>query len=196
MRPIVTVCAALLLAWFIALLLFVQRIPAHGTTDDTSTDAIVALTGGVLRLERGFQLLGRDKAPILFISGVGKTTTRDELLREYGTTAIKDKIQKNAAELLLDYAADSTYTNAHEAARMIRSRGLTTIRLVTSNYHMPRSVMEFERAIPEVFVIPDAVMPPKFQTKRWWADSYSRTLVLREFHKYWLVWFRTRIHRA
>lgn len=195
MRPVVTVCAALLLTWFIALLLFVQRIPTHSTSDDTNTDAIIALTGGVLRLERGFDLLGRGKAPILLISGVGKTTTREELLREYGTPAIREKIEKNTAELLLDYRANSTYTNAYEAARFIRSRSITTIRLVTSNYHMPRSLMEFERAVPEVFVIADAVMPPAFQTKHWWADGYTRNLVLREFHKYWLVWFRTRIHR-
>ncbi|MFZ4125513.1 MAG: YdcF family protein [Rickettsiales bacterium] len=196
MRSILTVCAALLLVWLTALLLFVQQLNSYSKTDDTSTDAIIALTGGVLRLERGFEMLGRDKAPILFISGVGKTTTREQLLHEYGTEQIREKVENNAAELILDYRADSTYTNAQEAAKFIRTRGITTIRLVTSNYHMPRSVMEFESAVPEAFVVPDAVTPPKFQTKHWWADGYTRTLVLREFHKYWLVWFRTRIHRT
>lgn len=188
---ILTVLITLIFIWAAGLVMFVHQMPTTPTTDDTSTDAIIVLTGGSLRVERGFELFGRDKAHTLFISGVGKDATLDDLLKKYGNDEVREKVTAGAAHIVLDYRALTTQTNAREAAHFIREQNLKTVRLVTANYHMPRSLMEFQAVVPEVRIIPDAVIPEPFRRDRWWDDQASRRLVLSEFHKYWAAWFRT-----
>jgi uncharacterized SAM-binding protein YcdF (DUF218 family) len=179
--------------WVSGLAAFVHHMPTSTTTDDTSTDAIIVLTGGSGRVAHGFELLARDKAHTLFISGVGKDTTLDDLLNKYGNESVREKVINNAAHIILDYRAMSTHTNAYEAARFIRTQSLKSVRLVTANYHMPRSLIEFRSAVPDVQIIPDPVIPKTFHRGYWWKDDASRHLVLSEFHKYWAAWFRTRL---
>ncbi|MGZ8350588.1 MAG: YdcF family protein, partial [Allosphingosinicella sp.] len=50
---------------------------------DERTDAIVVLTGGSGRLERGFELVERGLAPRMLISGVERTVRPNELAVAY-----------------------------------------------------------------------------------------------------------------
>jgi uncharacterized SAM-binding protein YcdF (DUF218 family) len=194
MRIILTVLLVGFLFWFSGLVSFVQRIPTTATADDISTDAIIVLTGGSLRVERGFELFGQDKAPTLFISGVGKDTTLQDLLTKYGNPSVREKVQQGAAHIVLDYRADSTYGNAREAAKFIRDYDLTSVRLVTSNYHMPRSLVEFQSVLPNLIIIQDSVLPTSFHHENWWKDAPSRRLVLSEYHKMMAAFFRAHFY--
>lgn len=183
----------LLFVWGAALSLFVRSMPIAPTLNDESTDAIIVLTGGARRVERGFQLFGRDKAHTLFISGVGKDATLSDLIIKYGNEEVRAKVAEGAAHIVLDYRAESTQTNAREAAHFIRERKLSTVRLVTATYHMPRSLMEFASVVPNVRIVPDPVFPESFHRNGWWADEASRKLVVSEFHKYWAAKLRSRV---
>ncbi|MBI2977815.1 MAG: YdcF family protein, partial [Rhodospirillales bacterium] len=56
--------------WTWGLFRFVDAIPTTVADTTTPTDGIVVLTGGTQRLSAGLDLLSRDLAKKLFVSGV------------------------------------------------------------------------------------------------------------------------------
>jgi uncharacterized SAM-binding protein YcdF (DUF218 family) len=171
------------LVWLGGLVWFVAEIPQRPTTDNTRTDAIVILTGGKHRMTYGLQLLAEDKAGKLFVSGVHETLS-DKDLFNLVPTSIRGKIQSRRKDITLGHEAWNTIGNAEETARWIMQNECRSIRLVTSNYHMPRSLYEFRRRVKGITIIPDPVLPDDFDVVAWWRDSGDRALVLSEYHKY------------
>ena len=68
--------------------------------------------------------------------------------------------------------------------------GFKSIRLVTANYHMPRSLIEFRRAMPSILIVPHPVYPPQFKRSRWWLWPGTAALLASEFNKYMIAMFR------
>lgn len=192
LRVLMWTIAALAMFWLAAFGHFLQSIPRNPVGTAVSTDAIIVLTGGSLRITYGFELLEQGKAQKLFISGVGKDSTLESLLVAHNATPrLRERLQAGEVEIALGHVADSTRGNAEETARWIADEQIRSLRLVTSNYHLPRSMKEFRRLMPDVIMIPDPVFPDSFKYDEWWRDSLSRTLILSEFHKYvvsWLYW--------
>jgi len=122
--------------WFVGSSLWVRVDRA------SPTDAIVVLTGGKMRLETGLELLEAGKAGKLFVSGVNPAVDRDTLLRALGPAAARE-----ACCIVLGHTADNTVGNALETAVWMQQEGYRSLRLVTSWYHMHRSLLEFGRAI-------------------------------------------------
>jgi uncharacterized SAM-binding protein YcdF (DUF218 family) len=58
------------------------------------------------------------------------------------------------------------------------------MRLVTANYHMRRSLLEFEREMPNARVIPHPVVPRQLDRRAWWSNRVGFETVAREFVKY------------
>lgn len=126
---------------------------------DQRTDAIVVLTGGTGRLERGFDLLARGQARDMLISGVARTVRPSELAAAYDVDpALLECCVRLGRE------AFDTRSNADEVARWLDRRGYRSIRLVTNDLHMPRARHEVEERLGgEVAVLADAVpTEPKF----------------------------------
>lgn len=176
--------------WSGALAWFVNSMPEQNIASLQKTQALVVLTGGQDRVEHGFQALAEGNAPVLFISGVGEGVAVRELLRAHATPEVRKKIEMRRAEIILDHVARTTVSNADQAAEFIRTRGITSIRLITASYHMKRSLREFNTAIPEVTVIADPVFPSGFRRDEWWQHENTRRLVFSEFYKYWAVLLR------
>jgi uncharacterized SAM-binding protein YcdF (DUF218 family) len=167
------------LAWFIASSVLV-------TVDRTSpTDAIVVLTGGRLRLETGLELLVAGKAEKLFVSGVNPRVDRNALLRVLGPAA-----EREACCIVLGHAADNTVGNARETASWMHDEGYRSLRLVTSWYHMRRSLLEFSRAMPRVTTIAHPVFAGHSDRDDWSGWYAAVPLVLGEYHKYLAAWVR------
>ena len=133
--------AALLLAlaipWLCGFLWFASRIPAEIGDAESETDAIVVLTGGSLRVQSGLALLAAGKAKKLFVSGVYHSTDVAALLK-----VSRQSPEHVACCIVLGYEADNTLGNAVETAQWMRQEGFRSLRLVTANYHMPRSLIE------------------------------------------------------
>jgi uncharacterized SAM-binding protein YcdF (DUF218 family) len=184
MRFLLSIMLTAALLWAMAFAVYLVRIENSATSADSKSDALVVLTGGNSRVERGFELLANGSAPVLFISGVGSKVTTNEMLAQHATPAIRNQITKRAGGIIFDYKASTTQTNAAQAAEFIRAHQYQTIRLITAHYHMPRSLLEFHAALPEVTILAEPVMPDEFQTANWWENPVMRTLVLQEFHKY------------
>ena len=49
---------------------------------------------------------------------------------------------------------------------------------------MPRSLLEFARAMPDIEIVPHPVFPEEFKPTRWWTERGNALLVLREYGKY------------
>jgi uncharacterized SAM-binding protein YcdF (DUF218 family) len=172
----------LLLAWFAGFAWFLRAIPDEVSDPETATDAIVVLTGGSLRVQSGIALLTAGKAKKLFVSGVHHGTDVLALLR-----AEHQSPDKVACCIALGYDADNTLGNALETAAWMRQEGFHSLRLVTASYHMPRSLLEFSRAMPEVRIIPHPVFPERVKQERWWAWPGTASLIVAEYQKYLLA---------
>ena len=171
--------------WGIGLFIFADAIPSHVEKAETSADAIVVLTGGSGRLSAGLKFLAEKRAKKLFVSGVYKGVDVKRLLTLY---------QNAPAELAccveIGEDAANTEGNAIETAAWIKKQNYKSLIIVTSNYHMPRSLLEFRSAMPTAEFSPHSVLPVTFKRDRWWAWPGTAGLLMREYNKYLLVWIR------
>lgn len=153
--------------------------PPMADTRADPTDAIVVLTGGSLRLQSGIDLLREGKGRKLFVSGVNHQVALDDLLGISGGVP-----EWAICCIALGHAADNTHGNALETARWVRSQGFHSLRLVTAWYHMPRSLLEFGRALPEIDIVAHPVFPDQVKQQHWWASPGTAALLVSEYVKY------------
>jgi len=170
--------------WTIGLFKFAQTIP--GTVEDrnTRTDAIAVLTGGSGRLDEGLELLSDGMAGRLFVSGVHKGNDVRNLL---------DHSKRRPPDLqsrIVIGNAINTVGNADETAAWSHRENVTSLRLVTGAYHMPRSLLEFTHAMPGVSLIPHPVFPERVKLENWWTYPGTAALLASEFNKFLLAWAR------
>ena len=176
---VVVVAAAL---WLGGLIWFVAQVPRGDRPAEDRTDAIVVLTGGSERLETGLRLLANGYAGKLFVSGVARGVDVAALLR-----VARRGPDDLGCCIVVGYAADNTAGNARETATWMRREGYSSLRLVTASYHMPRSMAEFARVMPDVHIVPHPVFPPQFKRENWWLWPGSAYLLASEFSKYLLA---------
>jgi uncharacterized SAM-binding protein YcdF (DUF218 family) len=171
--------ATTMLFWAAGLVWFVQSSLAITADPTVGTDAIVVLTGGRLRLEAGLDLLGAGRAQKLFISGVNPHVDRLELMRVAGHADEGD-----LDRIVIGHDADNTLGNARETAQWMRQQGYRSLRLVTSWYHMRRSLLEFKRAMPDTLIVAEPVFAGHAEAEAWsgWLDLVL--LTIGEYDKY------------
>lgn len=167
---------------------FASAIDAQEPATSPRTDAIVVVTGGAQRIGDAIGLLGAERGSRLLISGVNEKTSREELA----------KLNPAARDLLnccvdLDYRARNTIGNAIEARRWVRQHGFRSLLVVTSNYHMPRTVAEFAHAMPGVTLIPHPVVTEHLDTTGWWYRWAAIKVLAPEYAKYLVARLRSLI---
>jgi len=195
---------ALIVLWLAGLLAFVAAIPNQEAAEqsdqaDRPTDAIIVLTGGGDRLAEGFHLLDRGLAKRLLITGVAQGVTLPQLIDRLGDQRDSAPSPEDlACCVTLGYAAESTVGNAEESAGWLRQNGAGSVRLVTANYHMPRSLLEFRRAMPGIAFVAHPVFPPEVRDPQWFLKPHTLLLIVNEYHKYLIALgrdFPSQIHR-
>ncbi|HEY1385383.1 MAG TPA: YdcF family protein [Dongiaceae bacterium] len=191
-RRLVHVLLLVLVIWLGGFLAFAAAIPPRVHDPDKPVDAIVVLTGGDVRLAEGFALLDKGLAKKLLISGVADGIKLPDLLK-----TLNGSPQPSAAVLeccvTLGYDARSTEGNARESLKWLGENGFTSIRLVTANYHMNRSILEFRRVMPGIEIVPNPVFPRQLQDPYWFARPGTLALLFNEYHKYIAAAARARI---
>ena len=178
--------------WLGGLIYFTTLIPSSVADPTSPTDGIVLLTGGSDRLREGVQLLANGKAKRLLISGVYREASLDDLLRE----ARSDLSQPlRDCCVTVGYLAGNTLGNATEAASWAAANGIHSLRLVTADYHMPRSLLEFSHALPDALIVPHPVFPEEVKSKEWWLWPGTASLIVSEYHKYLAALMRSWVDR-
>jgi uncharacterized SAM-binding protein YcdF (DUF218 family) len=188
LRLLVPAGIVLFVLWIIGLLWFATVLPREAGSAKRRTDAIVVLTGGSERLSQGLDLLAEQRARKLFISGVYRGVDMAELFR-----VRQQSPDEFACCVILGHDADDTRGNAMETAAWIREQGFGSLRLVTANYHMPRSLLEFRHAMPDIEIVPHPVFPENFKQDEWWLWPRSASLVASEYSKYLIAFLRTTV---
>lgn len=177
-----------LVLWGLGLMKFADGIPERVADTETRTDAIVVLTGGSQRLAAGIDLLTLEKGKKLFVSGVYQGMDVRRLLHLVKGTpkGIEDRVAIGNAT--------NTEGNALETAEWMKREGFRSLRLVTAAYHMPRSLMEFNDAMPGVEVVAHPVFPESVKAE-WWAWPGTAALIVGEYNKCLFAWLRQHARR-
>ncbi len=195
---------ALVLIWLGGAFVYFDHVENLPEPGEQRTDAIVVLTGGAARLATALRLLDQNKADRLLISGVSPNASKASLLQAV-LPAMPDAAQASAnwqgidLQMLfdccvdLDYEAANTEGNAVETADWVAQHHVKTIRLVTSNYHMPRSLAEFRRRLPGVTILPHPVRSETMRVEDWWRRSTAAAFLLGEYSKYVAALLRARL---
>ena len=180
----IVIILVLLALWLGGLIAFANSIPMRVADNETRTDAIVVLTGGSGRLDEGLRLLSSGMAGKLFVSGVYQGLDVKALLRlsQEKPTELEQRIGIGGAI--------NTRGNARETADWVAAEGVTSMRLVTSGYHMPRSMLEFRHVMPSISIVPHPVFSPHVKVRHWWAWPGTTSLIMGEYNKFLLAWLR------
>lgn len=177
-----TALSTLFLLWCAGWLWFAASVASMKPYDTAvKTDAIIVLTGGDKRVNEGLDLIAQGKAQYLFISGVNPKVKPEELVALWGKDGTKI-----AGRITLGYFADNTAANARESQQWVEQNNIKSIRLVTANYHMMRSLLNFRKALPSVAIYQHPVVPDDFEP---WKEQFW-PLTFSEYNKVLATWLR------
>jgi len=172
-------CIVLAMALAAGFALFFSLIDIRPAADPPDADAIVVLTGGPLRISEAVKLLMQGKGERLLISGVYSATTRSELA---ALSPGDDELFKCCVDI--GYDAHDTIGNANETSGWAEEYGFKSIIVVTDNFHMPRSLAEIRRTLPETRLIPFPVQQESLHLEAPWSYPDTLKLLAREYVKF------------
>ena len=170
---------------------FVLTLPTSQISDMPSRAgqkpaSLVVITGGQARIKTGLHLLINGPYENMLLSGVGTGISKQMLAQSLDLTT--EQIAKMHCCVDLDFNAQNTKGNVLSAQKWRKQHGFDALHVVTANYHIPRSRLEFERVFEADSLTYIAVSPPDLDLARWYMDGPSLKLLSREFGKY--LWVR------
>lgn len=175
-------------AAMVGFVVFVRQLPATEAKPSRDADGIVVLTGGSSRVSDAMELLSVGYGKRLLISGVHPTNGALDIQR-----SLPDRQPLFRCCVDLDHSAVNTRSNAVETRRWVHERGFHSLIVVTSNYHMPRAIVELSSAMPDVALVPFPVIGDKWNDDPWWTSGAAMRLLALEYAKYIAAEVRVRL---
>lgn len=158
-----------------------EFIPQKQEMNKTQKETgIAVLTGGRNRIAKGLELLDEGKGGRMLISGVSDGVTLQDIAELEGVQLYDDM------PIDLGYKARTTVGNAKEIKEWVMKNGYHRLVAVTSFYHIPRSLLELEHAMPDIGIRFHAVSSGYVQ-KQWWKHWGSFCFLASEYCKYLAV---------
>jgi uncharacterized SAM-binding protein YcdF (DUF218 family) len=188
LRAAIAVPLALVAALVFGFVGFLSQLRDTETRPEQHADGIVVLTGGASRVSDAMELLAAGYGKRLLISGVHPASTAHDISR-----SVQESQALFRCCVDLDRSAVSTRSNALETRRWAHERNFRSLIVVTSNYHMPRAIVELSHAMPDITLIPCAVVGERWREERWWQNGATFRLVLSEYVKYVAAAMRVRL---
>ena len=174
----------LALIWLAGLFAFADRVQrSTPATTPEAADGIVALTGpeSSERMPAAVGLLMQHLGNRVLVSGVNRGVTREQLR---GYTGAARRVYDCCVDL--GFTAADTVGNARETAEWARAMRFTSLIVVTSDYHMPRAMLELRAVMrpPAYRLQAYAVPTPMLKSRRWWRSPSAARLMIVEYSKY------------
>jgi uncharacterized SAM-binding protein YcdF (DUF218 family) len=158
---IARVGSLLLLLYALGFILFAFTLGKPARADAATTDAAVVVTGGAGRIEHGIEVVRAHRADRLLVAGADPSVTKADIARRAPRS-------RALLKCCVDLGSESvdTRSNAEEAARWLAQHRFTSLRLITSDWHMRRARYEFAKVLgPKFPIVTDAVRTePSFLT--------------------------------
>jgi len=191
-RAAAIIIVLLVLIWTIGLLGFAGRVDrSTPAADPPVSDGVVALTGASdARISAAMLLLEQGKARRMLVSGVDPKASRADMR----TVA---QAQRRIYDCCVDlgYQATDTVGNARETAHWVDAEGYHSLILVTSDFHMPRALLELKAALPDASITPYAIRTTELDAQHWWRTKDGLRRMVLEYCKYLVILGRTEISK-
>jgi uncharacterized SAM-binding protein YcdF (DUF218 family) len=143
-------------------------------------EGIVAFTGGSDRVLEAAELLARGQARRMLITGVNRATRSSVLAKLL-------PVSRDLFNCCVDlgYQALDTIGNARETREWAQVHNISrSLIVVTSNYHMPRALVELSAELPDVALYPFPVISEHVDVSAWATDLGVIRLIGSEYLKY------------
>ena len=172
------------LIWVSGLFAFAGRVQRSTPTPEPATaDGIVALTGANSneRIAAAVQLLAEHKGRRVLVSGVNREVSREQLRVASGSVR---RLYDCCVDL--GFTAADTVGNARETAEWAKAMRFSSLIVVTSDYHMPRAMLEARAVLrpPAITLQTYAVPTQALKTRHWWRSPGAARLMVVEYSKY------------
>ncbi len=172
--------------FFIELNNFKKNILSFTMYNNTKSPNIVILTGGANRIKDGLKIIEDFKISKninykILVSGTGMGFTKSSLKKKLGPNFNSQLIQ---CCIDLDGVSKNTLTNASETFKWTSKNGIKEFILITSNYHMPRAILEFKNVMPNLKIYTYAITPKKHDIENWLSSYKTFSLVFTEYCKF------------
>ena len=142
MRKLALYVSSLIILFLVyGFVIFVSKIEYSQASFNHQTDGIAVLTGGKGRIYLGLELFNKNRNLKLIISGVDKKVSNKSIIPNN---------LKNKSSITIDRVSESTYENAKIINEWTSKYKLQNVTIITSYYHMPRSIMLIKSLTPNI----------------------------------------------
>ena len=178
--------------FFIELNNFKKNILSLTKYSNIESPNIVILTGGANRIKDGLKIIEDFKNSKninykILVSGTGMGFTKSSLKKKLGPNFNSQLIQ---CCIDLDGVSKNTLTNASETFKWTSKNDIKEFILITSNYHMPRAILEFKNIMPNLKIYTYAITPKKHDIENWLSSYQTFSLVFTEYCKFIIAGLR------
>jgi len=178
--------------FFIELNNFKKNILSLTKYNNIESPNIVILTGGANRIKDGLKIIEDFKNSKninykILVSGTGMGFTKSSLKKKLGPNFNSHLIQ---CCIDLDGVSKNTLTNASETFKWTHKNDIKEFILITSNYHMPRAILEFKNVMPNLKIYTYAITPKKHDIENWLSSYQTFSLVFTEYCKFIIAGLR------
>ena len=171
--------------FFVGLFNFHDKVLSLEKNKNIVNSNIVILTGGSNRIKEGLKVvndidkLSKTDFKIL-ISGTGKGFTKSSLKK-----ILTSDFNLNLVDCCIEFESISkdTYSNASETFKWTKINDINSIILITSNYHMPRAILEFKNRMPNLKIFTYPITPKNHDVKNWLNSLDTVSLIFIEYSK-------------
>ena len=186
--------SSMFILFFITLNNFKENILSLTKYNNKESLNIVILTGGTNRIKDGLKIIEDFKKSKkinykILVSGTGMGFTKSSLKKKLGPNFNPKLIQ---CCVDLDSVSKNTFTNASETFKWAKKNDIKEFILITSNYHMPRAVLEFKNIMPKLKIYTYAIIPKKHNIENWLNSYETFNLIFTEYCKYIFASLRIR----
>jgi uncharacterized SAM-binding protein YcdF (DUF218 family) len=174
----------LVVLWAVGLWAFSVRVDqSTPPADPAPSDGIVALTGSSnARITAAMKLLEDGKATRLLVSGVNREASRADIK---GVAKATRRYYDCCVDL--GFEATDTVGNARETAAWMKAKGFRSLIVVTSDFHMPRAMLELHEALPGAKLTPYPVKTEDLDSGHWWRSGDGARRMIVEYCKYLVI---------
>ena len=143
--------------------------------DKQAIQGIAILTGGKGRIAKGINLFKASPNSLLLISGVDKNISTNEVIPE--------ELLKNK-KVFLDRESETTLDNAEQIINWAYNNNLVNVSIITSDYHMPRSILILEKKTTNINFYADPVKTELQEIENLFNNFKLLVFLLEEYLKF------------